>query len=169
MRCKRRRRRPAVRWCWRGKRRRRCAGCKAPSRFPPEVPRRWSNALVFAAQTAGVDIRLQAEVARLDLDGEAVRGAVLTSGESVAGRTVLSSLTRKKTLLELLAPGAVGFAAAQRLHPAEVGEAKLVLALKACPAAFARPARYLIAERLEAAALAYAEARTGKLPSDLFP
>jgi phytoene dehydrogenase-like protein len=81
---------------------------------------------------------------------------------------VLSSLTRNKTLLDLLPPGAVGFAAAQRLHPAEVGEAKLVLALKACPAALARPARYLIAERLEAAVLAYSEARDGKLPSDLF-
>jgi phytoene dehydrogenase-like protein len=143
-------------------------GLQGAVAVPAGGPATLVNALVFAAQTAGVDIRLQAEVARLDIDGEAVRGAVLTSGESVAGRTVLSSLTRRKTLLELLAPGAVGFAAAQRLHPAEVGEAKLVLALKVCPAAFARPARYLIAERLEAAALAYAEARTGKLPSDLF-
>ena len=144
-------------------------GLQGAVAVPAGGPATLVNALVFAAQTAGVDIRLQAEVARLDLDGEAVRGAVLTSGESVPGRTVLSSLTRRKTLLELLPPGAVGFAAAQRIeHPAEVGEAKLVLALKACPAAFARPARYLIAEHLEVAALAHAEARTGKLPSDLF-
>jgi len=142
-------------------------GLQGAVALPDGGPAALVEALVAAAQNAGVDIRLQAEVARLELDGEAVRGAVLTSGETVAGRTVLSSLTRKQTLLDLLQPGAIGFAAARRIeHPAEVGEAKLVLALKACPAAFERPARYLMAERLEAAALAYAEARTGKLPSD---
>ncbi len=127
------------------------------------------DVLTAAAAAAGVELRLNAEVVRLDLDGEAVRGAVLTSGEIVESRTILSSLTRKKTLLEFLPPGTAGFATARRIEqPAEVGEAKLVLALNACPPTFARPARYLIGDKLENASLAYAEARAGKIPSDLF-
>ncbi|GAA0586072.1 phytoene desaturase family protein [Rhizomicrobium electricum] len=127
------------------------------------------DALVAAATAAGVDIRFNAEVARLDLAGEAIRGAVLTSGETVEGRTVLSCLSRKKTLLEFLPPGAAGFAAARKYATvAEVGEAKLVLALKACPAPLAHPARYGIGERLENVVLSYAEARAGRIPSDLY-
>jgi phytoene dehydrogenase-like protein len=127
------------------------------------------EALVAAATAAGVEIRLNSEVARLDLDGEAIRGAVLASGEAIAGRTILSSLCRRKTLLALLPPGVVGFAAARKYASApDVGQAKLVLALKSRPPALARPARYVIGERLENTALSYAEARAGRIPSDLF-
>lgn len=127
------------------------------------------EALMHAAARAGVTVRLNAEVGKLDLDGEAVRGAVLTSGETVPGRTILSSLTRKQTLLGFLPPGAAGFAAARRIGTAaEVGEAKLVLMLKACPPAFAEPARYVIGDRLDGVVAAYGEARTGVIPSDLF-
>jgi phytoene dehydrogenase-like protein len=127
------------------------------------------DALVAAATAAGADIRFNAEVARLDLDGEAIRGAVLTSGETVEGRTILSCLGRKKTLLDFLPPGAAGFAAARKYAIlAEVGEAKLLLALKSCPPVFATAGRYRIGEKIDATALSYAEARAGRIPSDLF-
>ena len=136
---------------------------------PAGGPAALVDALTAAAAAAGVELRLNAEVARFDLDGDAVCGAVLTSGETIAGRTILSSLTRKKTLLEFLPPGIAGFATARRIEqPAEVGEAKLVLALNVCPSTFAPPARYLIGDKLDNASLAYSEARAGKIPSDLF-
>jgi phytoene dehydrogenase-like protein len=144
-------------------------GLQGAFAVPVGGPAALVDALTAAATAAGVELRLNSEVARLDLDGEAVRGATLTSGEMVEGRTILSSLTRKKTLLEFLPPGAAGFATARRIEqPAKVGEAKLVLALNTCPTTFARPARYVIGDKLENASLAYAEARAGKIPSDLF-
>jgi phytoene dehydrogenase-like protein len=71
-------------------------------------------------------------------------------------------------LLKLAPTGAVGFAAAKRLGRAtEVGEAKLVLALKAVPGALQAAGRFVIAERLESCIAAHAEARAGRLPADL--
>lgn len=127
------------------------------------------DVLLTAAEAAGVRLRRNTDVARLELDGEAVRGAVLTSGEMIEGRTIVSGLTRRKTLLEFLPPGVVGFAAARRMSERPlVGEAKVVLSLKAPAPAFAESARYLIGESLSAAVAAYGEARSGVLPSDLF-
>lgn len=127
------------------------------------------DVLADAAEAAGAKLRCNAVVARLEADGEAVRGVVLGSGETVEGRTILSSLTRRRTLLELLPPGVAGFAAARKIEAVpSAGEARLILALSSCPAAFARPARYRIGERLEAAVLAHVEARAGRIPADLF-
>ncbi len=124
--------------------------------------------LVSAAQAAGVEIRSGSEVIRLGLEGEAVTGAVLASGEVVSANVVLSGLSRRKTLLQLLPPGAVGFAAASQMSKVqEVGEGKLVLALNAVPYAFKQTGRFVIAERLENAVSAHAEARAGRLPSEL--
>jgi phytoene dehydrogenase-like protein len=144
-------------------------GLQGAAAVPLGGPAILVDALVEAATAAGVDLRYKAEVARLALDGEAIRGAVLASGETVEGRTILSCLGRKKTLLDFLPPGAAGFAAARKYAIlAEVGEAKLLLALKSCPPAFAQPARYRVGEKLENTALSYAEARDGRIPSDLF-
>ena len=129
-----------------------------------------ADALVSAAQAAGVEIRTSAQVARLLLSGDAVAGVALASGEEIAARIVLSSLSRRETLLELAPTGAAGFAAATRLgRAAEVGEAKLVLAVKSVPGfATSQPAgRFVIAERLENCIGAHAEARAGRLPAEL--
>jgi phytoene dehydrogenase-like protein len=144
-------------------------GLQGATAVPLGGPAILVDGLVAAANAAGVVIRFDAEVTRLDVSGEAIRGAVLASGETVEGRTVLSCLSRKKTLLDFLPPGAAGFAATRKYATAaEVGEAKLVLALKSCPPVFARPARYVIAEKLENVALSYAEARAGRIASDVF-
>jgi phytoene dehydrogenase-like protein len=144
-------------------------GLQGAIAVPVGGPAMLVDALLKTAATAGVSVRLNAEVAKLELDGEAVRGAVLTSGETVPGRTILSSLTRKRTLLGFLPPGAAGFAAARRIATAaEVGEAKLVLMLNGRPSRFAQPSRYVIGDKLDTAVAAYGEARSGVVPSDLF-
>ena len=127
-----------------------------------------AGALSAATGAAGVEIRTSAPVAGLLLSGEAVAGVALASGEEIVARAVLSSLSRRETLLNLTPAGAAGFAMAKRLGRApEVGEAKLVLALKAVPAALQQAGRFLIAERLESCIAAHAEARAGRLPGDL--
>jgi phytoene dehydrogenase-like protein len=126
------------------------------------------EALSAAAGAAGVEIRTSSPVAGLLVSGEALSGAALASGEEIPARVVLSSLSRRDTLLKLAPTGAVGFAAAKRLSRAPlVGEAKLVLALKAVPGALQPAGRFLIAERLENCIAAHAEARAGRLPGDL--
>jgi phytoene dehydrogenase-like protein len=128
------------------------------------------GALVVAAKAAGVEVRTGANVARLRMDGDALSGVVLATGEEVPASVVLSSLTRRRTLLEFLPTGAVGFAAAQQLGcPQEVGEAKLLLGLGA-PPAFVKihpAARFVIADRVEGCIDAHAEASAGRVPSEL--
>ena len=127
-----------------------------------------AEALSAAAGAAGAEIRTSSPVAHLLVSGDAVAGAVLASGEEIPARLVLSSLSRRETLLKLAPPGAAGFAAIKRLGSApEAGEAKLVLALKAVPEALQPAGRFLIAERLESCIAAHAEARAGRLPGDL--
>jgi phytoene dehydrogenase-like protein len=127
-----------------------------------------AEALSAAAGAAGAEIRTGSPVARLLLSGDAVSGVALASGEEIPARVVLSSLSRRETLLTLAPTGAVGFAAAKQLGRApQVGEAKLVLALKAVPAALQPAGRFVITERLESCVAAHAEARAGRLPGDL--
>ncbi|MGC9952771.1 MAG: NAD(P)/FAD-dependent oxidoreductase [Rhizomicrobium sp.] len=127
-----------------------------------------AEALSATAGAAGAEIRTSAPVARLLVSGGAVSGVALASGEEIPARFVLSSLSRRETLLKLAPTGAVGFATAKSLGRApEVGEAKLVMALKAVPAALQPAGRFVIAERLESCIAAHAEARAGRLPDDL--
>jgi phytoene dehydrogenase-like protein len=127
-----------------------------------------AEALSAAALAAGAEIRTSSPVARLLMSGDAVSGVALASGEEIPARVVLSSLSRWETLLKLAPSGAAGFAAAKRLGRApEVGEAKLVLALKAVPAELQPAGRVVIAERLESCIAAHAEARAGRLPGEL--
>jgi phytoene dehydrogenase-like protein len=135
---------------------------------PSGGPQGLAKVLLAAADAAGVEIRTQARVTRLDVEGDAVRRVVLASGETIAATTVLSSLSRRQTLLGLVPPGIAGFAAARRLAGApQTGEGKLVLALGAVPPVFRQPGRIVIAERLDNAVFADSEARAGRLPPDL--
>src|SRR5258706_232811 len=63
-----------------------------------------ATALAEAAQTAGVEIRTGAEVARIDVANEVASGITLTSGEQIAARAVVSGADPKRTLLGLLDP-----------------------------------------------------------------
>jgi phytoene dehydrogenase-like protein len=125
------------------------------------------DVLLKAARNAGVEIRTGARVTQLLMEEDAISGAVVANGDVILAGTVLSSLSRRTTLLEFLPAGAAGFATAQQLErPNETGEGKLVLALHALPIGFKQPGRYVIAERLENSVAAFAEARAGLMPSE---
>lgn len=124
--------------------------------------------LLEIAEASGVRLRSEAKVARLDSDGESVKGAILEDGEIVPAGLVVSSLSRRKTLVGFLPPGAAGLAMTRHLaKPQATGEARVLLGMNALPPMFEQPARYIVAERLETASLAFAEARSGQIPSDL--
>jgi phytoene dehydrogenase-like protein len=124
------------------------------------------GALSSAAGDSGAKIRLGAPVARLVVSGGKIAGVQLQSGEEVKAPLVLSSLSRRKTLLELAPPGAAGLAESFRLARRAQGvcEAKLVLRLNTPPAFAAKAGRYLFADSMQAAVIAHAEARAGRLP-----
>ena len=63
-----------------------------------------AEALAKAARQAGVEIRTNAAVARIEAEGEAVSGVTLESGETIAARAVVSNADPKRTLLGLLDP-----------------------------------------------------------------
>jgi phytoene dehydrogenase-like protein len=102
-----------------------------------------SEAIASAARAAGVEIRTEAPVARIDVRGGRARGVVLESGEEVAAGTVLSSVDSHVTFLRLVEPS--------NLEPSfldEVGRykfrgssGKVNLALDALPELACRPGR----------------------------
>ena len=72
--------------------------------LPAGGPGALADALAAAAREAGVNLRTRAAVARIDVDGHAASGVTLTTGESIAARTVVSSADPKRTLLALVDP-----------------------------------------------------------------
>jgi phytoene dehydrogenase-like protein len=125
-------------------------------------------ALAAAAGAAGVIVRTKARVAKLIIRDEKLAGVALESGEEIAARTVLSSLSRRTTLLELAPAGAGGLGVCARLaqRAPAVASARLVLLLDALPDFAVMPARFLFAADIESAVAAHAEARAGRLPGE---
>lgn len=143
-------------------------GLQGAAAIPIGGPATLSGVLVKAAQNAGVEIRAGAKVTQLLVEDDAVTGAVVANGDVVMTCAVLSSLSRRDTLVGFLPPGAAGFATVRELeHPQLVSEGKLVLALNALPVTFKQPGRYVISERLENSIAAHAEARAGRVPQEL--
>jgi phytoene dehydrogenase-like protein len=62
------------------------------------------QALLRAAQHAGVEVRVDAGVSAILVHDERAGGVVLTSGEEIAARRVVSSLDPRRTLLDLVNP-----------------------------------------------------------------
>jgi phytoene dehydrogenase-like protein len=63
-----------------------------------------SNAIASAARSHGAEIRTEAAVARIDVDGTHATGVVLESGEEIRAKTVLSSVDARVTFLQLIDP-----------------------------------------------------------------
>jgi phytoene dehydrogenase-like protein len=63
-----------------------------------------SDALAGAAREAGAEIRTGVEVQAISVAGDTATGVVLSSGESIAARAVISSADPKRTLLGLIDP-----------------------------------------------------------------
>jgi phytoene dehydrogenase-like protein len=66
-----------------------------------------SEAIASAARSNGAEIRTNAEVARIVTRGERAAGVLLSSGEEIPARLVLSNADARRTFLGLLEPGSL--------------------------------------------------------------
>jgi len=146
-------------------------GLQGAAAFPQGGPEALAKALLAAAQAAGCEIRTGTAARHIHADG-AVAAVGLASGETIACRAVLSSLSRRKTLLDLAGGAGTGFAGAAALARARprAGAARVLLAVNAAPA-FAGAGvplegRIVIAEHLDGLGAAHARAQAGELPDD---
>lgn len=124
-----------------------------------------SGALIAAAKEEGVEFRTKARVAKLILDGNAAAGVELDGGETIYARKVVSSLSRRDTLLALAPTASAGFDETARLaHAANPVETEIVFTLNAAPEfPFPSPARFAIAEGEPALeAVVFASAQPGQ-------
>ena len=123
-------------------------------------------------ESAGGEIRSNCAVAELIIEDNRITGARLRTGEDVMAPIVLSSLSRRATLMELAGGKGLGLAerrAYGRASPAAA--AKIVLVLDKLPDAYGVAGvfkgRLILAERLENYVLAHADARAGRIPDEL--
>ena len=127
------------------------------------------RALSEVAQASGAALRTGATVLHLTLAGGAVTGVELATGEIVEAPLILSALSRRRTLLDMLPPGEIGLGAARALdRTAErFGCATLVFTLNAAfHTGMAVGTRIVVAERLETYEAALAAIRLGMLPRE---
>ncbi|HEY1837812.1 MAG TPA: NAD(P)/FAD-dependent oxidoreductase [Rhizomicrobium sp.] len=128
--------------------------------------------LSSTAIQAGATVQTGARVARLLVDTGSVTGVELESGETLLCGAVLSSLSRRNTLLGL-APDAAPLALLRALQriPVRTGTALVTLALSDAPNLARGEAplasRYIVADRLETIIAADLAARAGRLPDEI--
>jgi len=146
-------------------------GLQGAVAIPKGGPAAFADILIALAKASGVDIRTGARVMRLILDGDAVQGVELESGAKVLSRCVLSTLSRRATLLNLAPTASAGLAETQRLMGSapSTGEAYITLVLDEAPDLSGMPAnaRAVIAERLDCWLDADSSARQGQFPDEL--
>ena len=94
-----------------------------------------TQAMATAAQQAGVEIRTGAEVIEIQIKNGAAQGVVLSSGEELLARTVVSNADPKRTLLKLTDPSLLSPTFTRRLQNYRMNGtvAKVNLALSALP------------------------------------
>ena len=94
-----------------------------------------SQALAQAATSAGAEIRTSAEVANVRVKDGKATGVVLTSGEEIAARAVISNADPRTTFLKLVDPSELdpSFLLKVRNYRAQGTVAKVNLALSALP------------------------------------
>ena len=63
-----------------------------------------TTALANAVKSFGGEIRTEAEVKNIKVEGQVAKGVVLASGEEISANTILSSADPKHTLLKLVGP-----------------------------------------------------------------
>ena len=96
-----------------------------------------TEAMAGAAREAGAEIRTEAEVERILVEGERAVGLALADGSEVRAARVLSNADPKKTFLGLLDPGELpaGFRAAVRAYRCQGTSMKINLAVDRLPVA----------------------------------
>jgi phytoene dehydrogenase-like protein len=127
------------------------------------------DALREAAETAGVEFRLDAPILRLVANDNAIARVVLRSGEEIATACVLSGVGKVRTLA-LLDPAALELGESFKGTGSEVSSARIRLILDRPPEFDARlvgASRFVVAERLDSHAMAHIASRLGKLPDEV--
>jgi phytoene dehydrogenase-like protein len=94
-----------------------------------------TQAMANAAQQAGAEIRTGAEVAEIKIKDGAVQGVVLTNGEEIQARAVISNADPKRTFLKLMDPVLLSPTFTKRLQNYRMNGtvAKVNLALSGLP------------------------------------
>ena len=94
-----------------------------------------SEAIGSAARSLGAEIRREAPVSRVLVEGDRARGVVLESGEEIPADVVLSSADVHRTLIDLLEPGTLdpGIETAVRRFKFRGSSGKVNLALDGLP------------------------------------
>ena len=102
-----------------------------------------SEAIASAARAAGVEIRTEAPVARIDVRNGRATGVVLESGEEIAAGAVLSSVDSHVTFLRLVEPSNLepSFLEEVKRYKFRGSSGKVNLALDALPELACRPGR----------------------------
>jgi len=100
-----------------------------------------ADAIAGAARQYGVEIRLEAPVARVSTVGDRATGVVLESGEEIAAGVVVSTVDVRRTFLQFLDPGTIpdDFASEVRRFKFRGSSGKVNLALDALPSFTALP------------------------------
>jgi phytoene dehydrogenase-like protein len=147
-------------------------GLQAAVAFPTSGPGALVSALRSACEAAGVEIRTSCEVAGVVMEDNRVTGARFASGEIVGTSLVLSSISRRRTLLHLANGAGVGFAERRTIDAVSgVASAKINLVLDRLPDASdvtgILKGRLILAERLESYAVAHADSRAGRISDEL--
>lgn len=95
-----------------------------------------TQAMAAAAQQAGAEIRTGAEVIEIQIQGGVARGVVLSSGEEITARAVISNADPKRTFLKLTDPSLLSPTFTKRLQNYRMNGtvAKVNLALAGLPA-----------------------------------
>ncbi len=94
-----------------------------------------TQAMAAAASQAGAEIRTGAEISRINAKNGSVTGVVLSSGEEIAARTVISNADPRRTFLRLVDPDYLqpGFLAKMQNYRCNGTVAKVNLALSGLP------------------------------------
>jgi len=102
-----------------------------------------SNAIASAARALGVEIRTEAPVARIDVQGGRATGVTLESGEEIKADVVLSSLDSNLTFLKLLEPGTLEpeFEGEVKRYKYRGSSGKVNLALDGLPELASKPGK----------------------------
>jgi phytoene dehydrogenase-like protein len=103
--------------------------------FPAGGAGAMTLAMAAAAKQAGVEIRTSAEVSEIHVIDGVATGVVLTSGEEISARAVVSNADPKRTLMRLVDPGHLSPDFIQKIknYRSTGTVAKINLALSALP------------------------------------
>ena len=148
-------------------------GIQNAAASPRGGPGALARAFEAAAESAGVCIRTGDRVTEIIIENGKACGVRLACGRPVMAPLVLSTLSRRTTLVDLAQGENLGLAEwnALRSATAKTASASIVFGLSAWPSfggvVVPPNGRFILAERLETYEAAHAASRAGQLPDEL--